>query len=151
MNISIPDSMKHTTTYESGVAQATAYRVVKKITAQALKKYDLTCMQWFTIGMVLTTGSKGIRLTDLAHRLDTTLAYATNTVNFLESRKILTRTAHGTDGRIKNINIVPSYIATCDDIEKEVRDTLRHLLYANITPDELHTYIRVLYKISNLK
>ncbi len=139
------------TTYQSGVAQATAFRIVKKHTATALKEYGLSCMQWFTIGTVLDAGNKGIRLSDLAQKLDTTLAYMTTTVNFLESREILERHAHGTDARTKLIKVRNSYKKECAIIEADVRKKLATLLYGQIDSEELLAYIMVLYKISQLK
>ena len=139
------------TTYQSGVAQATAFRIVKKHTATALKEYGLSCMQWFTIGTVLDAGNKGIRLSDLAQKLDTTLAYMTTTVNFFFSREILERHAHGTDARTKLIKVRNSYKKECAIIEADVRKKLATLLYGQIDSEELLAYIMVLYKISQLK
>ena len=138
------------TTYQSGVAQASAFRVVKTHTAHFLKDYNLTCMQWFTIGTVLDAGTEGIRLSDLAKELDTTLAYMTNTVNLLESRGILIKEAHQYDARTKLVSVKPSYKKTCQKIETALRQRLREVLYSNIDHDELTTYVDVLYKLSKL-
>lgn len=139
------------TTYQSGVAQASAFRIVKRHTAHALRDYNLSCMQWFTIGTVLDSGSKGIRISDLAHQLDTTLAYMTTTINLLESRGILCKKAHKFDARTKIITVERSYQKTCAEIEHALRNKLREVLYSNINHDELSTYVKVLYKISALK
>ncbi len=154
MNKSSPstefDNLAGITTYQSGIAQASAFRIVKKHTAFALREYGLTSMQWFTIGAVLDSGKDGIRLSDLARKLDTTLAYMTTTVNLLESRSILNKKAHAKDARTKLITVKPSYVSTCSEIEEHLRKELRKLLYGNISPDELTTYIKVLYKITAL-
>ncbi len=139
------------TTYQSGVAQASAFRVVKHHTAHFLKDYNLTCMQWFTIGTVLDAGPEGIRISDLAKELDTTLAYMTNTINLLESRGILIKKTHQYDARTKLVSVTPSYKKTCLKIEGALRDRLREVLYQNIEHDELTTYVRVLYKLSKLR
>ncbi len=138
------------TTYQSGVVQASAFRIVKKYTDKALSTYSLTSMQWFTIGMVLDNGRNGIRISDLALKLDTTLAYMTTTVNMLESRRILTRSADADDARNKFIKVNPSYIKQCHEIERDLRAKLRELLYQNILHQELAVYVAVLYKITEL-
>ena len=139
------------TTYQSGVIQASAYRVVKRHTAQALRDYNLSCMQWFTIGTVLDSGSEGTRLSDLAVKLDTSLAYMTTTVNLLESRNILTKKAHKYDARTKLITVSSHYVSVCEEIEVYVRNKLRTLLYDHISHEELASYVKVLTVISSLK
>jgi len=149
--ISQNNSLTETTTYKSGIKQATAYRVVKKHTAQFLKEYKLTCMQWFTIGTVLDTGKKGIKISDLASTLGTTLAYMTTKINLLESRGILVKKPHPSDARVKIVTIAPDYKKTCKKIESGLRDYLRKVIYPHISRDELATYIKVLYKLSTIK
>jgi DNA-binding MarR family transcriptional regulator len=139
------------TTYQSGVAQASAYRVVKHHTAHFLKDYNLTCMQWFTIGTILDAGSEGIRISDLAKQLDTTLAYMTTTVNLLESRGIILKRAHEYEARTKLVSVNPSYKKNCKKIEESLRQRLRDVLYQNIDHDELTAYVSVLYKLSKLR
>lgn len=143
-------NLANITTYQSGVAQASAFRTIKRYTALALREYHLSCMQWFTIGTILDAGSKGIRISDLAQKLDTTLAYMTTTVNLLESRKIICKKTHRYDARTKLVSVHPSYKKKCRVIEHTLRKKLRELLYANIEREELATYIRVLYKINQL-
>lgn len=139
------------TTYQSGVAQTSAHRVIKHHTSHLLKDYGLTSMQWFTIGTVLDAGNEGIRISDLAKKLDTTLAYMTNTVNLLESRAILCKKAHQFDARTKLVSINPRYKKTCYKIEQALRERLRAVLYQNISRQELTVYIQVLYKLSRLR
>lgn len=107
-------------------------------------------MQWFTIGIVLDSGKTGIRISDLAKKLGTTLAYMTNTVNSLESRQILDRNANTDDARNKQISVRPAYIKQCYAIERHLRASLRELLYQEIAPEELAVYVSVLYKITSL-
>ncbi len=139
------------TTYQSGVAQARAFRIVKNHTAHFLKDYNLTCMQWFTIGTILDAGSDGIRISDLAKELDTTLAYMTNTINLLESRGILLKVAHEYDARTKLVSVKPAYRKTCHKIERALRIRLREVLYINLSHDELESYVSVLYKLGQLR
>lgn len=137
------------TTYQSGVAQAAAHRLINRVVTDFLLAYGLTPMQWFAIGFVYDTGTAGIRPSDLARSLDTTLPYVTNTINTLEAKGILTKKAHSGDSRIKLISVAPSFRATVDEIESGLRARLRDELYSDdhISRDELQAYIHVLYKI----
>jgi DNA-binding MarR family transcriptional regulator len=138
------------TTYQSGIAQASAHRVVNRIVSDFLLRFDLTAMQWFTIGAVHDAGKNGIRLSDLTRRLDTTLPYVTNIINLLESKSMVNKITHAGDSRIKLVSIAPEYISTVQEIEIELREHLRKVLYRDdhISREELQAYISVLYKIA---
>ena len=138
------------TTYQSGIAQAAAHRVVNRTVSDFLLRYDLTAMQWFTIGAISDAGKAGIRLSDLTRRLDTTLPYVTNTINLLESKNMVQKITHSGDSRIKLVSVTPAYSPQVAEIERELREHLRVVLYDedHISRDELQTYISVLYKLS---
>ncbi len=138
------------TTYQSGIAQASAHRVINRIVSDFLLRYDMTAMQWFTIGAVLDAGKNGIRLSDLTRRLDTTLPYVTNIINLLESKSMVNKIGHAGDSRIKLVSINPDFLPTVHEIEIELRAHLREVLYRDdhISRDELQAYISVLYKIA---
>lgn len=137
------------TTYQSGVAQATAHRLVNRVVADFLLQYGLTPMQWFALGYIYDAGAAGCRLSDLARQLDTTLPYITNTVALLESKGCVKKITHVGDSRIKLVSITSRYRSTVKKIESELRARLRETLYSEdrISRDELMAYIHVLYKI----
>ena len=139
------------TTYQSGIAQAAAHRVVNRVVSDFLLRYDLSAMQWFTLGAVYDSGKTGIRLSDLTRRLDTTLPYVTNTINLLESKSMVQKISHAGDSRIKLVSITPEYVSTVVEIETDLREHLRQVLYADdhISRDELQAYITVLYKLAH--
>jgi len=136
-------------TYQSGIVQASAHRIVNRIVSDYLLRHGLTAMQWFAIGAIYDAGDQGIRLSDLTRKLSTTLPYVTNMVALLESKDIVRKVSHSGDSRIKLVSIVPKYKRTIDNIERELRDHMRANLYETdgISRDELQTYISVLYKI----
>lgn len=144
------NDISNITTYESGVMQSTAHRILGRINAKYLSQYELTAMQWFVIGFVYDAGKKGMRIGDLMRKLDTTMPFITTIVNLLESRNILTKVNDTTDSRVKIVRIHPDYIAKVSEIEAGLRDELRLQLYRSdsISRDELSTYITVLYKIA---
>ncbi|HSH55298.1 MAG TPA: MarR family transcriptional regulator [Candidatus Limnocylindrales bacterium] len=138
------------TTYQSGVVQASAFRNLNKHFSTLLKEHDLTCMQWFVVGTILDAGEAGIKLTDLAHSLQTGLPFITNITNLLESKGMVVRRDDEKDSRSKFVSIVPAFVPECADIERRLREKMRKSIYQNITADELRTYIKVLYQLSKL-
>jgi DNA-binding MarR family transcriptional regulator len=139
------------TTYQSGVIQSTAHRLLKKHTDDCLREHGLTTMQWFVVGSIYDMGDKGIRITDLAKKIDTTLSFLTHSINLLESRGILVRMSHEEDNRAKMVAVSPKFKSKCPVIEADLRKKLRKSLYSRITPEELSTYIKVLYKFTSLE
>ena len=137
------------TTYQSGVAQASAFRAINRSVSDFLLTYGLTRMQWYVIGLTRDAGAGGIRISDLARKLHTTVPYITNTLSSLEHRGIVEKLPHAGDSRIKLVSIADSYLPTVDTIESSLRDHLRQHLYdeQHITRDELSAYIHVLYKL----
>lgn len=137
------------TTYQSGVAQATAHRLINRTITDFLLSYGLTPMQWFTLGFIFDAGKDGIRLSSLAKKLDTTLPYVTTKIALLESKGMVSKITHSGDSRIKLVSITPSYLETITEIETGLRQRMRNDLYGddNITREELTAYIHVLYKI----
>lgn len=144
------DSALSITTYQSGVVQSSAFRALKKHTAQLLKEHDMTTMQWFIVGTIYDAGPVGIRLTDLATKLDTGLPFLTNTLNLLESKGMVQRLSHANDNRSRMVSVTPAFKKKCPGIERDLRNKLRKSLYLSITPEELSTYIAVLHKLSHV-
>ena len=143
------ESLAGISTYAAGVAQSTAYRLLKKFTEDCIGSHNITMMQWFIIGTIYDAGSTGIGVTELAHAVDTNVPYITNTLNLLEQKNIIERETRSGDSRSKVVVISPHYEPTVRAIEKDLRAKMRETIYANITPNELRTYISVLYKLSN--
>jgi DNA-binding MarR family transcriptional regulator len=138
------------TTYQSGVIQSTAHRILGRVKTEYLSQYDLTSMQWFVIGHLYDAGPSGMKLGDLMRILDTTMPFITTIINTLEAKGIITKTSDLHDSRVKIAVISPSYQATVEEIEQGLREELRQRLYRDdhISREELSTYIKVLYKIA---
>ena len=138
------------TTAKSGVAQTIANRVITRHTASHLARYNLTCMQWYIIGTTMEHLEDGITISQLARKMGTTIPYMTNTINLLESRKLLTKTIDENDKRTKHINVNTKKISYFEEVEESLREFLRATIYPHITREELTTYIKVLFKLSQL-
>jgi DNA-binding MarR family transcriptional regulator len=141
------------TTYQSGVMQSTAHRILSRIKTEFLTQYNLTSMQWFVIGFAYDAGDTGIKLNDLMKQLDTTMPFITTIVNTLEAKGILYKVSDVHDSRVKIAILSEKYRSTVEEIEGGLREELRSRLYRedHISRDELNTYISVLYKIAQAK
>ena len=143
-------NISNITTYQAGVAQAATHRSLQKLCDDILKPFGISKMQWLIIGTVLDTGKKGIRVTDLAEKLGTTLPYLTTAINLLESKAILVRKDNNTDNRSKLVSINKAFVPLCVEIEATLRQALRDSIYAEIDPAEFRTYMKVLYQLSDV-
>lgn len=138
------------TTYQAGMTQAFVNRRLQRICDAILKPYNITKMQWLIIGNVLDAKEKGIRVSDLAEKLGTTMSFLTTSINTLESRGILERRVDDADTRVKQVVVSKSYVATCQDIEKTLRDGLRKTIYANIDPQDFRVYLKVMHQLAQI-
>jgi DNA-binding MarR family transcriptional regulator len=139
------------TTYQAGVMQSSVHRSLQKQSDQILKPYGITKMHWLIIGAVMDKGKAGIRITELAEALGTTLPYLTTTINLLQSKNILQRVHNSKDSRSKLITINTDFIPQCEKIERAMRQELQKTMYANIDPQDLRTYMKVLYQLSHVR
>jgi DNA-binding MarR family transcriptional regulator len=137
------------TSYQAGVIQSQAHRKLKKQVTNFLKPHGITMMEWFALGLIKDSQDKGMRLTELAGQLQTTLPYTTNLINGLMHKGYLTRTTDKNDSRAKFLRLVPGVEETCNTIERNLREKMRQLIYADITPNELSIYIKVLFTIAS--
>lgn len=138
------------TTYQSGATQAFVHRELQKICDDILRPYKITKMQWLIIGNVLDTQKKGIRISDLAKKLGTTISFLTTSVNLLESRGILKRLDNVRDTRSKLIVVNGPYVPRCLEIEVTLRSGLRNTIYSEVDPTEFRVYIKVLTELAHV-
>lgn len=144
-------SLTSITTYQAGVGQASAHRNLQRICDEILRPFNITKMQWLIIGATLAAGKSGMRLTDLANELGTTMSYITREVNLLAAKGILVRSGHTVDHRSKLIFVANSYIKECSKIEATLRKGLRKSIYSDIDPTEFRVYLKVLFQLGQVK
>jgi len=136
-------------TYQAGVVQSQAHRILKKEVSSYLVPYGLTMMEWFALGLIKDSEQTGLRMTELANELQTTLPYTTNLINSLMNKGFITRNSDISDNRAKHLKLAPGISKKCEQIESSLREDMRLLIYSNIQPADLRTYIKVLYLIAN--
>ena len=139
------------TTYQAGIDQANMNRKLQKICDDILRPYGITKMQWLIIGAILDHDEEGVRLSELAEELGTSMPYLTAAVNQLEAREILQRQSNEKDVRSKLITVADDYKATCHEIEKTLRNGLRKTIYAKVDPQEFRIYLKVMSELSSFE
>lgn len=137
-------------TYHVGVIEAAAHRALRQHKDELLKSYGVTGMEWYLIGTVADAGQQGIRSSDLAKILGTTMGFLTKTVALLEAKNIVYRNANEADARSNYICLKELYRPVLEEIELALRAKLRQSVYTMVTAEELETYIHVLDKFSQL-
>lgn len=144
-------SLSELTTYNVGVIEATAHRTLRLHKDSLLKNYGLTGVEWYIIGTVADAGNSGIRTTDLANILGTTMGFLTKTVALLEAKNYIFKKANADDARSSFICFNEKKRTTIEEIEVALRHKLRKSIYGHISPEELLTYISVMQKFSRIK
>ena len=140
-------SLQALTTYQVGAIESAAHRALRQHKDELLSEYGITGIEWYIIGAVSDAGNDGIRITDLAVVIGTTLGFLTKSVNLLEAKG---RKANAKDARSNYIALNKKYRSTFTEIEAALRAKLRKSIYSLITPEELQTYITVMEKFSKL-
>ena len=136
------------TTYQTTITQARAYRALKSKMSYFLRDHNITMMQWAIIGSLYAAGDKGMRVSDLAAALDTSLAFVTTTLNVLEAKNIVTRAHHLQDNRAKVVQLTPAFTPKVNEIEQELHQKLYGWLIPAVGREDLVTYVKVLSKIA---
>lgn len=137
-------------TYNVAVYQSRAARTVQGKATSFLRQHDLTVMQWSILGYVYDAGKKGVRISDLAKILDTSLAFITNSINVLESKGMVYRADHDHDNRAKLVFVTDGYRKKVQDIEKKLREHLLGWMHESMSKEELATFMATLQKIAEL-
>lgn len=138
------------TTYQAVVLQSRAHRAIKTHLTGSLKVHGVTMMQWSILGLVADAGQDGMRISDLAHALDTSLAFITTSVNVLEAKGFVQRAGHSQDNRAKLVRLTPEFMPKVASIEADLGQKQQNNLYADIDEKDMAAYFRVLEHFANV-
>lgn len=137
------------TTYHNTLTQARAHRIIKTKLSYFLRPHNLTMMQWAIVGSLYRAGDAGMRVSDLANQLDTSLAFVTTTLNVLEAKNIVERASHAQDNRAKVVHLTAEFTPKVEVIEKEVAEKMSEWLVPTLGREQLDNYLIVIHKIAN--
>lgn len=137
-----------TTTYQNTLTQARAHRAIKTKLSYFLRPHNLTMMQWAIAGSLYQAGEDGLRVSDLAKQLDTSLAFVTTTLNVLEAKGIVHRDHHTQDNRAKVVRLTKEFAEKVPTIEQDVSNKLREWMVPPVGLDKVEVYVEVINKIA---
>lgn len=135
-------------TYQVTVFQSRAHRAIRLRIEDSLRKHNLTMMQWSILGFVHEAGEAGIRISDLAKKIDTSLAFITNSINTLEAKGMVRRVGYEADNRAKLVHVTSEFKGKMSTIENELREHINEWFYKNIKTKDLAVYLKVLRQIA---
>ncbi|HWZ65995.1 MAG TPA: MarR family transcriptional regulator [Patescibacteria group bacterium] len=135
-------------TYQVTVYQSRAHRAIRTRIENLLRQYNLTMMQWSILGYVHEAGAAGIRISDLAHKIDTSLAFITNSINTLEAKGVVGRSGYAADNRAKLVRVSEDYKDKIVEIETVLHAAVNDWFYKNIEDKDLTVYLKVLQQIA---
>lgn len=131
-------------TYNSGLLQAKAYRLLKRYISVNLKKHGLTTVEWAMLGQLYETTS--LTITQTANILDVEKPFATNLTEVLRKKGFVTRIVDKEDRRSKKISLTEKGRVQVPVIEKDLRSAMSTILN-NVSADDIFSYIKVLEEI----
>lgn len=132
-------------TYEGGMIQTKAYRVLRAHAYACLEAHQLNPTAWSMIGLVATT-PEGVRASDIAATLGVKAPLITQVGDELIRRNFIERVTDTADQRAKLLHITPTGLTAMHQIEGEMTKALSTLL-RGISAKELATYHKVLRTI----
>ena len=109
-------------TYQIGLVHSKTYRIYKQITTTALKKYQLSFVDWLLLGLLYDAGE--MRYGVLADTLGVEASFVSVLVDQLRSRGFIREKKSTTDKRVKQIILSKKGLTLIPDIEKFLKEKL---------------------------
>jgi DNA-binding MarR family transcriptional regulator len=132
------------TSYRIGLVQAKAYRLVKNLTGEALKKYELSSIDWAMIGLLYDFGE--MRYGELAEALGVEAPFVSVLAEGLEQKGYVKETKSTTDKRVKNIHLTKKGERLVPELEAAVRAKIDPL-FEHIGQSDISRYVHTLERI----
>lgn len=124
------------TTYGIGLLQAKAFRILKQETNEALKKYNISSVDWALLG-VLHEHADGLRLSEIASILGVEAPFVTQTMESVLAQGLIEKTSPHNDARVKILKLTDKGRQLVPEIETHARNQMRHLLHGATARDVL--------------
>ena len=129
------------TTYNLGIIQGKAYRILQNHLSNALKPYGLSIPEWKLLGQLCDYGE--MKAAVIANNLDIDAPLVTVLVKNLDEKGFLKRKQNKEDKRAVIIKATEKTIQLILELETKVRFEIKQV-FAGVTSEEMATYIKVL-------
>jgi MarR family transcriptional regulator for hemolysin len=135
-------AVQNSKTYQIGLLQTKAYRVLKQFVDDALEHLKVTSTEWAFLGL-LYEANTGMRAMDIAHELGVEAPFVTVLIKKLEKQGFIEAREDSKDRRAKRICLTDLGRTFVKETEVYLRGELRTLIKGGNISD-IASYITVL-------
>jgi len=135
--------------YQIGLLQTKAYRILNHETARILKQYDITPIDWALLGLLYDSqlqSKGGRRLSDIAEELGVEAPFVTERAQDLIKLKLVSIIQSKDDKRVKHMELTEKAKLQIPSIEKDLLASMRPLIQGS-SIKEILGYKKVLEQI----
>lgn len=135
------------TMYEAFLLHARADRSIRLVVGRELAPFNITMMQWLLLVTVQNGASTGVRMTELAEKLDVTMPQVTALTNDLTKLKLVKQKINAKDRRSRCLVMTPAGTGVVADADKALDGALKKL-FKDISTDDIKNYLQTAAKIT---
>ncbi|HJP96156.1 MAG TPA: hypothetical protein VJ843_02165 [Candidatus Saccharimonadales bacterium] len=147
--MSLKKVFKKSKSYEVGIAHMLLTRKMGNLRNTILEPYQLSSVEWFVMGIVLSKSADGgIRITDLAALFDVKTTYITAIVNKLKALDYVNAVADSTDARVRLVVITKKGAKAAETIETKITGAAEKVLQGKVTEDQLAGFFMVMHELA---
>jgi DNA-binding MarR family transcriptional regulator len=132
------------TSYQCGLLQAKAYRLLRSAAAASLEPYQLSVAEWSVL--VQLQGAGGMRHSHIATALQVEAPLVTALVKQLERKRLVRRSSDPQDSRAKRLFLTRKGAQMIPHLEDAVRGTVEEM-FDGISDERLLAYFSVMEAI----
>lgn len=133
--------VSHYSTYQIGLVQAQAYRMLQQHFRNGLNPYGVTIPEWSLLGIVYDNGQ--LTLSEITYILKSKASHPTVLVDNLVARGLLSRVVRPQDRRAKIVTLTAEGQRLVPEIEASVRSAIRSAV-SQVAREDLEAYYKVL-------
>lgn len=147
--MSLKKVFKKSKSYEVGIAHMLLTRKMSNLRNTILEPYQLSSVEWFVMGIVLSRSNDGgIRITDLAVLFDVKTTYITAIVNKLKALGYVSAVTDSADARVRLVVITKTGIKAAEAIEVKIQAAAEKALHDKVTGEQLSGFFTVLHELA---
>ena len=147
--MSLKKVFKKSKSYEVGIAHMLLTRKMSNLRKTILEPYQLSSVEWFVMGIVLSKSADGgIRITDLAALFDVKTTYITAIVNKLKSLDYVSAVTDSTDARVRLVMITKKGAKAAEAIEVKIQTAAEKALQDKVTDEQLGGFFKVMHELA---
>lgn len=129
-------------TYKKMMMQVVAYRRIRGIVSNVLRRFDLNTTQWMILG-VLYESTTGLRITDIARSVEVEVPLITRLARTLKAAGLIENRPSLKDKRAKPLGLTEQGQAMIARVERELANRTERI-EEGVSSREVETYFKTL-------